>query len=94
MSKFAYKKVEDYKRNLPLLVEQLEFCGFTTNDGEHELKNNVAFHALKELSEEWEPRKELVEQAQALIVKLWPPEVHSEDEMCEELYNILETLKL
>jgi hypothetical protein len=94
MSKFAYKRVEDYKASLPLLVEQLEFCNFTTDDGEHELKNNVAFHALKVLAEEWEPRKELVERAQLLLTRIMPPEIHGECEMCEELYNIIETLKL
>jgi hypothetical protein len=37
---------------LKLIVEQLELCNYQTKDGLHDLKDNSAFHALKELAQE------------------------------------------
>ncbi len=34
------------------IVEQLEFCKYQTADGLHDLKDNLAFQALKELAQE------------------------------------------
>lgn len=34
------------------IVEQLEFCKYQTKDGLHDLKDNLAFQALKELAKE------------------------------------------
>lgn len=46
--KFIGKDIED----LQLIVDQLEFGEYESPDGEHFLKHNVAFMALKELANE------------------------------------------
>lgn len=40
-------KIDEYKSNPKMAIEQLEFCGYETEGGV--LVNNVAFIALKEL---------------------------------------------
>lgn len=44
----------EYKGQCGLIkiVEQLEFCKYQTKDGLHDLKDNLAFQALKELAQE------------------------------------------
>jgi hypothetical protein len=41
---------ERYTNNLPAIVEQLEKCGFQTSDQLHDLEDNVAFIALKDMA--------------------------------------------
>ena len=45
MNKKEYKTLKE-------IVEQLEFCNYTTKDNNHELKFNEAFVALKKMSED------------------------------------------
>lgn len=44
------KDVTGNYNTLTSIVEQLELCGYVTADTNHELKDNAAFKALKELA--------------------------------------------
>jgi len=45
-------RMYEYKSCLMRIVEQFEKCNYQTKDGLHDLKDNLAFVALKELAQE------------------------------------------
>lgn len=54
------KAITNYK-TIQQIVEQLEKCDYTTKDNNHDLKNNVAFLALKRMAEEEQEIRDMLD---------------------------------
>jgi len=77
------KAITSYK-TIQQIVEQLEKCNYTTKDNDHDLKNNVAFLALKRMAEDEQEIRDMLDK-----INMETPLIAPEDNTINEALKFI-----